>query len=148
MNQPILQEQMSQYIECIRSIETLYDEYAKSMGLTYTAYNVLNAIYETPKNCTQKRICELTYLPKQTVNAIIRTLWEQGYVEMKEIDADRRNKEIRLSKSGQMYAKKIFSKAIKAEEIAMLTLTCGERQNLIDYTKRVECSLKSSLRMS
>lgn len=77
---------------------------AASVGLTYQGLNVLNAIYETAEDCTQKNICAQTHLPKQSVNVIIRSFLDQGYAELKEQSRDRRNKIIRFTASGQDFA--------------------------------------------
>ncbi|MDR0325970.1 MAG: MarR family winged helix-turn-helix transcriptional regulator [Oscillospiraceae bacterium] len=140
-----LREQMTAYQETWRSIESLYGQYAKSEGLTYLGFLVLDILLTTPNNCTQKYICEQLLLPKQTVNAIIKTFWEQGYVEMKEIDADRRNKAIRLSASGQKYAERVMEKIFAVEEDAMGQLTHEQRQALIDFSKIIESNLRKRL---
>lgn len=53
---------------------------------------VLDVIYDFPENCTQKFICEKPNFPKQSVNMIIKSFLEQGYLELNEIPSDRRNK--------------------------------------------------------
>lgn len=71
-----------------RKIDELYGKYAKSVGLTSLGLLILDTIYTMPENYTQKEICEKTNLPKQTVNVIIKTLWKEGYIELKEIDTE------------------------------------------------------------
>lgn len=141
-----IQEQTSMFMNSLRSIDKLYDEYAKSMGLTYLSLSVLTVIYELPKGCTQKIICEKTHLPKQSVNVIIRSFWEKGYVEMREQDGDRRNKTILLSTSGKKYAKRIIGKLMQAEEQIVSQLSYGQRQELVDLVRKLEAGLEISLK--
>jgi DNA-binding MarR family transcriptional regulator len=136
---------MAMFYESSRSIDKLYNQYAKSEGMTFLGYLILDIICSTPENCTQKLICEQTLLPKQTVNTIIRSFWEQGYVEMREIDSDRRNKAIRLSETGQKFADKVMKKISEAEEAAMGQLTHEQRQSLIEIIQCIEKSLRKSL---
>ena len=53
-------------------ISGFYNEYAKSVGLTLAEFKVLAILYKE-KNPTQSKIVQLTYLPKQTVNTIIKS---------------------------------------------------------------------------
>lgn len=146
MSHLTMQEQISLFFNSWRSIDKLYDEYAKSIGLTYLGLNVLNVIYETG-TCMQKTICEKTRLPKQSVNVIIRSLWKQGYIEMKELDTDRRNKEIRLSESGKKYAEQTIGKLLMAEKSAMEQLTHEQRQSMVDLIKQVEINLREIIQV-
>lgn len=114
------------------SVSGFYNEFAKSVGLTLTALKVLTILYKQ-KNCTQKYITQLTYLPKQTVNAIIKGFNQQGYIqEQTELDSDKRNKTISLTKEGLKYAEKIISKAKNAEYRALNNMGEEKRKTLIE----------------
>lgn len=145
MNRLTLEEQAAQLFTAWHSIDKLYGEYARSVGLTYLGLSVLNAIYEAPENCTQKDICERTNLPKQSVNVAIRAMWEQGYVEMKELSSDRRNKAIRLTVSGRAYADAIIGRLMRAETRIMGRLTYEQRQSVLDLMQQVQADLRDSL---
>ena len=92
------------------SISDFFSEYAASVGVTFAAFKVLGIIYKR-KTCTQKDIIQLTYLPKQTVNAIINNFNKQGIIkEPFESKNDKRNKVITFTEKGQIYAEEIISK--------------------------------------
>ncbi|MDL2248904.1 MarR family winged helix-turn-helix transcriptional regulator [Tyzzerella sp. OttesenSCG-928-J15] len=148
MEQLTLQEQTVQFFSAWRSIEKLYNQYAKSLGMTYMSLVVLEVIYNTPENesCTQKTICEQTHLPKQSVNGFIKTFWEQGYVEMTEHPNDRRNKEIKLSESGKIFAENIIGKILKAEQEAFGRMNYNQRQEIIELFQNAELSLKEIIK--
>lgn len=123
-----LEEQTTALVNGIYALDKLYNLYAKSAGLSYIGLHVLTLLYENPDNYTQKSLSERTGLPKQSVNSVIRTLLEQGHVQMKEQDSDRRNKEIRLSKSGRAYAEKIVGKLMNAVTESLRRQTPAQRQ--------------------
>lgn len=131
MNQKTIKQQANKINEGILSIDRLYEDYAKSVGLTYMSLAVLEIIYENPENCTQKFICEQTYNTKQSVNMIIKSFWEQGFVILTELPTDRRNKLVRLSKKGQDYADKIVGTLSNININAMETLTFEQREYLL-----------------
>ena len=100
-----------------------YEDYAKVFGLTSLSLWVLEIIYDHPMHCTQKTICEYSQLNKQSVNVIIKSFWEQGYVELIEMKSDRRNKQVKLSEKGRLYVEKVMKHMWKAEEIMLSKLS-------------------------
>lgn len=114
------------------SISDFYSEYAASVGLTFAAFKVLGIIYKR-KTCTQKDIIQLTYLPKQTVNAIINNFTKQGIIEEPfEDENDKRNKLIKFSKKGEEYAENIIEKVRNATFRALDNIGEEKRNALIE----------------
>lgn len=99
-----LKGQDARFCEIMQRIGHLYEEYAKSKGMTYMSMCILEAICTHPDNCTQKCICEETHYPKQSVNLIIKSFLQAGYITLEELSADRRNKHIMLTEKGRDYA--------------------------------------------
>ena len=83
-------------------LDGLYEQYAKSIGLSFTALMVLDLLDDSAETYTQKVVCDKLDLPKQYVNSIIKALLEKGYVRLKEAK-DRRNKEILITERGKKY---------------------------------------------
>ena len=118
-----------------QSLERVYEEYAKSKGLTYMSFTVLEIIYHNQDCCTQKLICEQSLYTKQSVNSIVKVFWEQGYVELKEETTDRRNKKILLTEKGQMYADDIIGRCSDVEQEAMEHLSSEQWEQLIEMAE-------------
>jgi len=140
-----LQEQTAMLFSRWRAIEKLYNQYAKTLGMTYQGLTILDAIYHLQETCTQKSICDQTHLPKQSVNVIIRSLWEQGLVTLHELKSDRRNKEIRLTAAGRAYTEEIIGNIISAEQKIFGQLSYDERLHIIELFQKTEDSLKEML---
>lgn len=66
-------------------------------------------------------ICEITHLPKTTVNAIVKDLVKQNYLELQPRKNDRRQKGIFLTDEGRAYAQPIVEKMSASELQAMIT---------------------------
>ena len=140
-----LREQMAALYETWHAIYGLFQQIIHAEGLSDCGFMVLDAIYHTPENCTQKRISEQARLPKQAVNAVIKRFLTQGYLEMEEFAEDRRNKAIRLTVSGQAYAEKVMTRLTNADEHAMGQLDYAQRQMLLEISKTIEKGLRESL---
>lgn len=64
-------------------ISILYSNWAKQHGLSYSTMMILYAIKKS-QPCTQKQIVEEWMIPKQTVNTVMKALYQQGYIEYAE----------------------------------------------------------------
>ena len=119
----------------MQSIDNVFDAYAKKQGLSYIGLQVLEYIYEHTEGCTQKEIVSVTFSPKQTVNLIVKSFWEQGYLELREMPTDRRNKKIFLTETGKSYAEKILRPIHEAEEETVSNMTDEERRIMLQGTR-------------
>ncbi|WP_368393549.1 MarR family winged helix-turn-helix transcriptional regulator [Veillonella ratti] len=131
---PTINDQIAMYCNLLNEWYVAYAAYAKSMGLSNTALDILTTIYENP-NCTQKDIAESCFLPKQTVNAVVTSFLKDGWVQLEELPSDRRNKTVNLTAEGLAKAREIMDKVHSCEIKAMSQLTEDERDTLLKLTK-------------
>ncbi|MCL1994179.1 MAG: MarR family winged helix-turn-helix transcriptional regulator [Spirochaetes bacterium] len=147
MDKDLYKSVSGKFKESWHKIDSLYNLYAKSVGLNLTAIHVLEFLYDSAAVYTQKDICEIFGLPKQSVNSIIKSLWEQSYVELKEAK-DRRNKEIILTASGIEYAKKVLKPMQAIDRKAWGSLTPSEISVFLETMKKYEKALGGILKES
>lgn len=126
-----IENSVKQFSDEWQSITMTYSDYARSVGISYTSLQVLKYITGT-KNCTQKNICEMSFLPKQTVNTIITGFYKQGYIELREVPEDRRIKTIHLTAKGKEYMDTFSPYIENAEYEAMQALSDEQRAMLIE----------------
>ncbi len=131
-----IKQQSEELDRILRTTVVVYEDCAKSLGLSLSSLLVLTAIADNDGDCTQKSISADTFLPKQSVNAIVTGLVRDGHVTLSEMDSDRRNKRIKLTQKGRRYADGIVPKIHKAEHRAMEKLTEKQRTGLIDVSRR------------
>lgn len=137
-----LREQSEKLFKIHLEISGFYSEYAKSVGMTFSGLKVLAIILEVPE-CSQKTITQYTYLPKQTVNAIIKSLIKAEIVApLKENGSDKRNKLIKLTKEGKKYAQDIVSRAKDIEYRALDSLGDERINKLIEIINMYKNNLK------
>lgn len=137
--------QIAQYCNLLHEWNASYEEYAKSVGLSYTSLSVLSAIYSSP-GCTQKELAESCFLPKQTVNAVITSFLKNGWVKLEEMPEDRRNKTVNFTETGMENASKIIDKVRKCEDKAMSGLTKEQRDELLELTRMYIYSCSSAMK--
>ena len=122
----MLKRQLARFNHIMQGIEKVYEDYAKSVGLTYMSLTVLQIICYAEIPPTQKEICEQSHYNKQIVNSIIKGFTDKGYLEFREVESDRRNKQVLLTDSGRAYADKILSPLWEIEKKALSVLSNEE----------------------
>lgn len=122
-----------------QDLERVYERYARQRGLSYTSLTILAQVYSDHFDgidCTQRSICDMTHLPKQTVNSVVSGLCRDGLVELVELPHDRRAKAIHLTEAGIAYARELVEPVNEAERIAFSQLTDEERAQFFDALSR------------
>lgn len=111
----------------IGEIDSTVNQWINKLGLSYNHFAVLYCLANAQDGqCTQKHICDEWYLPKQTVFNICKEYKEKGWIEFSESPTDKREKILRLTKTGQAYAEPILQKTQAISEQAFAKF--GERK--------------------
>ena len=140
-----LQEQIRQYCSYLHEWKASFEDYARSVGLSYTSLSILSALYGM-ESCTQKMLCESCFLPKQTVNTTITAFYKKGWVRLEELPEDRRNKTIHFTPEGQAAADEIMQRVLESELKSMGALSESERLVLLSVTKRYVAGCKEAMK--
>jgi DNA-binding MarR family transcriptional regulator len=130
-----IKESIKQYYESYFRINAIYERTAKLYGLTSTSLFVLEAIYQNQEQCTQRLICEKSMFPKQTVNTILNSFENKGYISKQTSPSDKRNKYILLTEAGQRFANTVISDMLHMEESAFQHMEAEERQAMLHGTR-------------
>lgn len=109
--------QMTTINAAISRINRLYDKWAQNAGVNSFALGVLYAL-STEGAITQKQYIEDRGLPKQTVNNVIISLKNDGYITMQPSEEDRRGRIITLTETGRAYADDLLAPLFQIEEAA------------------------------
>ncbi len=114
----------------------VYSRCAKQHRLTVNELFVLDILWFAPQGCTQTEICQRLSAKKQTIAAIACRLLKKGYLVFEEVPEDRRNKCLRLTESGKLYAQEIIPPAADAENRAMEGLGITDADEIVRLTTR------------
>lgn len=126
-----MEDQVRQFCDAWQELNMIYEDYARSVDVPYTSLYILSLITRID-GCTQKTICEKTFLPRQTVNTIITGFYKKNWITLQELPEDRRIKAIYLTETGKEYAGKIIPQIRRAELEAMEKLTEEQRTALLE----------------
>lgn len=113
MTDAAFQARLRRFYALWRENNDIYAEWAQARGLSYFELLVILSLVEGEK--TQRQICDQWTLPKQTVHSILRAFQRQGWVTLEPMEADRRNKAVRLTPAGREKALPLWAELTEHE---------------------------------
>ena len=122
---------LDEYYNFWFSLNALYENWAKTKGLTVNSLMLLYMIYQHPAQSTQTFICERLSLPKQTVNTILHSFAKKGYIQMVSNPSDRRSKLLSFTPLGLSYAEPLLQELFALEEQALTQLSISEQEQWV-----------------
>ena len=139
-----IKDQATLFCDLSQQISRIYEDYARSVGLSYTSLYALHMIALT-ENCTQKFIAEQLRLPKQTLNSVIAAFRREGFVELREKPDDKRHKTLHLTPKGNDFASKILPQIEAAEQRSMARFSPEDRKVFLSLLQRYVTFFASEL---
>lgn len=125
--------------------DTSYRNYAKSAGLTDTAFWILYSITERETPYTQKELCTSWFFPVQTVNSALKDLCGRGILRLESVSGNRKNKSIALTAEGNALVGRVIMPLIEAEQRAFERMGKEEYNRFLEMTHRHVALLKEEI---
>lgn len=111
----------------------VYENIAKKYGLNYNSLMVLYTLYEIDI-CTQKIVCQRYLIPKQTVHSILKEFEKKGYIYFEPYPGSKREKIIKLTPEGKLFADPVIEKVNYIEEKTMENIGSKTCRSLVEST--------------
>ncbi len=121
--------------EIQRKLNIAYEEYAKSIGLTYNSMQLLYFV-NLYGGCTQKQLSEDMFLSKQTVHSMVLSFQRDGIMVLSEQADDKRNKTVLLTAKGKAFADKYLPAIEQAEEEAIAQFSSEQEKQFLDFQEQ------------
>ena len=147
LNNDIIQN-IKNYYDVYWGINSIYENWAKHHDLTINSLFTLYLIYENPEHCTLSFLCEKLLFPKQTINTILDSFEDKGYLTRETSANDKRSKNILLTKAGGQYAASLLTELLNFEQEAFLQMSSAEREGMMNGNFAFYHNLKEALEKS
>lgn len=115
----------------IYKMDGAYDRFAKDGKVKPNTMWVLYALADG-KTHTQRSLCKEWLFPRSTLNTIISECRQAGYVELLQIEGERRELEIRLTENGKAFSEKVLAPVYAAESALYSSYFAGNGEEFID----------------
>ena len=87
--------------DCWRDVSVAYSAFAKNMGVDTSELYVVDALWDEPEGLSQRAICEVCDMGKQTISAICKRLAARDVVVARASQADKRERIMTLTDEGR-----------------------------------------------
>lgn len=87
--------------DCWRDVSVAYNTFAKNMGVDTSELYVVDALWDEPEGLSQRAICEVCDMGKQTISAICKRLAARDVVVARASQADKRERIMTLTDEGR-----------------------------------------------
>lgn len=127
MDHQEIRRQLLQYNSLYKEMDDVYHSLARHYGISDCAFWILYMLRETEHSLTQSNICEQLFLSKQTVNSALKNLEKAGYVVLKPLNGNQKNKQIQLTSAGDALAQRTIDCVFTMEHNAFAQFPDQER---------------------
>lgn len=138
-----LRTQLNALFTDVSRQDELYALWAKQQRIRPSTLSLLYALDQS-FGCTQSQIASQCLLPKQTVHTVVLELEQAGYL-VKEAIPGQKEKRLRLTPSGQQYAKEQLSELYQAEERAAAAIGAEAFQQLTELNHRFTAAFEQEV---
>lgn len=129
-----------------KKMDEIYHQYAKRRGISDTALWLLYSLYEDGAGYTQRELCSAWHYPPQTINSALKSLVNQGYIRLKPVEGNQKNKRIALTETGKELMREVIFPLIQAEKRTFQRLEKSERDALLSLTHKYVGLLKGEVK--
>ena len=138
-----LSKKMLELNEIMKETDDLYRNLAKKFKMSDCVIWILYILREDDRSVTQSDICNMMYMPKQTVNSSLKKMESEGYIELLNIN-DKRSKQVCLTEKGVDLANNTVDIIISKENNALSKMDEKEQELLINLLRKFNDLLKDS----
>lgn len=125
---------------------SVYEKWARSKGLSFTAFLVVLSLTEEDSLCTQNSIAQSWQLPKQSVNSVLSSFVKDGLVTLTECEADRRSKYIALTEKGRSVFLPVINEITDIENRAAEAMGAERLSMLLEHTRLLNSLIEKEVR--
>lgn len=115
----------------IYKIDNAYDRFAKGAGVKPNTMWVMYALGDG-KEHTQRTLCKEWLFARSTLNTIVKECEDAGYVELRQIEGERRELSIKLTQKGAEFSEKLLAPVYEAEKKLYDSYFGGKGDTFID----------------
>ena len=138
-----LSKKMLELNEIMKETDDLYRNLAKKFKMSDCMIWILYILREDDRSVTQSDICNMMYMPKQTVNSSLKKMEAEGYIELLSIN-DKLSKQVCLTEKGVDLANNTVDIIISKENNALSKMDKEEQALFINLFKKYKDLLKES----
>ena len=139
-----LRELNRRFVAAVSAADGAYYCWAVRSGITPHTLDLLYALDDgLPRS--QKQICEEWAIPKTTVNTVVRSCREAGYITLEPMPDQPRQRQLCLTPAGTAYAREALAELYVLENQAMAAVVKKYGSSFVDAMELYSASFREAL---
>lgn len=135
---------LKEFDSLYKMIDDIYHEVALSMHLTDSAFIILYCLLELGDGCSQKDICKLYSISKQTINSSVKSLEDNGFLIRR--SGVGRDIHLYFTDFGKEFAEEHIGPVFAMENATFAGMDPSEREQLLTLTRKYVHLLKGNMK--
>ncbi len=127
---------LNTYNRICRGMDAVYHAYAKSCGLSDSAFWILYSLAEEAECFTQSAFSGDWFFAPQTVNSAIKELIKKDIVYLEPVRGNKKNSLIKPTANGKKFIERFMMPVIKSECESFGSLSAEECELMLEITKK------------
>ncbi len=140
-----MNKQWAQLNKLSKRQESVYRQCARSAGITDSKFWILYAICESGGILCQNEICGDWCFSKQTVNAAVTAMEDEGLLYLEFAEGSKKQKDLKLTEAGRRFCDQWILPVMEAECRAVMALEPGERACFLSTMEKLLSNLEGEL---
>lgn len=141
----ILKDQLVRFNRIYREMDGIYHEYAKSLGLSDSAFWILYCISERGEPITQRALCNDWFFTPQTVNSALKDMEKKQIIRLGPVPGNKKSKWIHLTPDGERLVAEVILPLMQAECDGFSALSEEECAQMFSLTERYAAMLRTCI---
>ncbi len=139
---PLANERIATMNRMLREYGSLYEGVAARLGVPDSVFDTLYTLY-LHDGATQKEICDISYVSKQTIHSAVMRLERDGLIRTER--GHGRAVKLFLTETGRAEAARIARPVVEVEQRAYDVLSPREFDELLGYLDRIADQLRRGM---
>jgi DNA-binding MarR family transcriptional regulator len=139
---PLTNERIATINRMMREYDSLYSSVAVRLGVPDSVFDTLYTLY-LHDGATQKEICDISYVSKQTIHSAVMRLERDGLIRTER--GHGRAVKLFLTDTGRVEAARIARPVVEVEQRAYDVLSPREFDELLGYLDRIADQLRRGM---
>lgn len=128
----------------INKTRSAYTGWARKNKISFYELIVLGVLHKAAP-CTQKQICSVCGLPKQTVNRVTGALVKEGHLVVSPVEGNKKEKQLSLTKGGKEHIAKVLVPLQELEQAAIKKMGIEAFEMFLDMIQLYRISLEAEI---
>lgn len=125
---------LKEFDSLYKMIDDIYHEIALSIHLTDSAFIILYCLLELGDGCSQKDICKLYSISKQTINSSVKSLESKGFLIRR--SGSGRDIHLYFTEFGKKFANEHIGPVFDMENATFACMELSECEQLLSLTRK------------